>query len=75
MNMRTSILVRRDSGLASYLIGKDVYDILASIKGVSVPMVDRQYIDRADLSYESNEAGQNLDQIDRMLRAKGMYRL
>jgi len=73
--MRTSILVRRDSGLASYLIGKDVYDILASIKGVSVPMVDRQYIDRADLSYESNEAGQNLDQIDRMLRAKGMYRL
>jgi len=75
MNMRTSILVRRDSGLASYLIGKDVYDILASIKGVSVPMVDRQYIDRADLSYESNDAGQNLDQIDRMLRAKGMYRL
>jgi hypothetical protein len=73
--MRTSILVRRDSGLASYLIGKDVYDILASIKGVSVPMVDRQYIDRADLSYESNDAGQNLDQIDRMLRAKGMYRL
>ena len=73
--MRTSILVRRDSGLTSYLIGKDVYDILASIKGVSVPMVDRQYIDRADLSYESNEAGQNLDQIDRMLRAKGMYRL
>jgi len=61
--------------LASYLIGKDVYDILASIKGVSVPMVDRQYIDRADLSYESNDAGQNLDQIDRMLRAKGMYRL
>lgn len=73
--MRTSILVRRDSGLASYLIGNDVYKILSSIKGVSVPVVDRQYIDRADLSYESNDAGRNLDQIDQMLRAKGMYRL
>ncbi len=73
--MRTSILVRRDSGLASYLIGNDVYKILSSIEGVSVPVVDRQYIDRADLSYESNDAGRNLDQIDRMLRAKGMYRL
>jgi len=73
--MRRSILVRRDSRLGSYLIGDDVYKILASIKGISAPALDRQYIDRADLSYESNDAGQNLDQIDSMLRAKGMYRL
>jgi hypothetical protein len=73
--MRTSILVRRDSALDSYLIGNDVYNILASIKGVSAPVLDRQYIDRADLSYESNDASQTLDQIDRMLHAKGMYRL
>ena len=73
--VRNSILVRRDSGSSSYLIGKDVYTILSSIEGVSAPAVDRQYIDRADLSYESNDASQHLDQIDRMLRTKGMYRL
>ena len=73
--MRRSILVRRDSGLASYLIGNDVCKILCSIKGISAAAVDREYIDRADLSYESTDAGNNLDQIDRMLRAKGMYRL
>ncbi len=73
--MRNSILVRRDSGSSSYLIGNDVHRILSSIKGVSAPVVDREYIDRADLSYESNEASQHLDQIDRILRTKGMYRL
>lgn len=73
--MRNSIFVRRDSGSASYLIGNDVYKILASIEGISTPAVDRQYIDRADLSYESSDAGHNLDQIDRMLWEKGMYRL
>lgn len=73
--MRKSIFVRRDSGLASYLIGDDVRKILASIKGVSATVVEHQYIDRADISYESNDAGQILDQIDRMLKAKGMYRM
>lgn len=73
--MRRSIFVRRDSGLASYLIGNDVCKILSSINGISAPTVDREYIDRADLSYESNDFGQNLDQIDRMLQARGMHRL
>lgn len=73
--MRNSILVRRDSGSSSYLIGKDVHRILCSIQGISAPVVDRQYIDRADLSYESNDASQHLDQIDRILHTKGMYRL
>jgi len=42
---------------------------------ISAPVVDREYIDRADLSYESSDPGQNLDQIDRMLQAEGMHRL
>ena len=73
--MRTSILVRRDAGLGSYLIGIDACKVLASIKGVSAPVVDRQYIDRADLSYESNDPDQLSEQIDRVLREKGMRRL
>ena len=73
--MRKSIFVRRDSGLASYLIGNDVCKVLSSIKGVSAPVVDRQYIDRADLSYESNDSSLNFEQIDRLLEAKGMRRM
>lgn len=73
--MRKSILVRRNSGLGSYLIGEDVCRVLSSIDGISSPMVDRQYIDRADLSYETNDAGQNFEQIDRVLQASGMRRL
>lgn len=72
--MRTSILVRRDSGSSSYLIGNDVQKILSSIEGVSAPRVDRQYIDRADMSFESNDATRHLEKIDRILRTKGMYR-
>lgn len=73
--MRNSILVRRDSGSSSYLIGSDVQKILSSIEGVSAPRVEREYIDRADLSYESNDESQHLEKIDRILRTKGMYRL
>jgi hypothetical protein len=75
VNVRKSIFVRRDSGLASYLIGNDVCKVLSSIKGVSAPVVDRQYIDRADLSYESNDSSLNFEQIDRLLEAKGMRRM
>lgn len=73
--MRKSILVRRDSSSASYLIGNDVCKALSSIRGISAPMVDREYINRADLSYESNESDPGFDQIDQVLQAKGMYRL
>ena len=73
--MRNSILVRRDSGSSSYLIGEDVRRILSSIEGISAPVVERQYIDRADLSYESNDACHYLDQIDRILHSKNMRRL
>jgi len=73
--MRKSIFVRRDSGLASYLIGNDACKILASVHGISALVVDREYIDRADLSYESNDSIQNLELIDRLLKAKGMHRM
>ena len=73
--MRSSIFVRRDSSFTSYLIGNAACKVLSSINGISAPVVDREYIDRADLSYESSDPGQNLDQIDRLLQAEGMHRL
>lgn len=73
--MRSCIMVRRDSALDSYLIANDVRRVLASITGISAAVVEHQYIDRADLSYECNDGSKHLDEIDRMLRERGMYRL
>jgi hypothetical protein len=73
--VRRSILVRRDSGLGSYLIGKDVCRVLSTVEGISALVLDRQYIDRADLTYETNDARQDFDQIDRVLQASGMHRV
>jgi len=68
-------MVRRDSAFASHLIANDVHRILASLDGISTPVVEHQYINRADFSYESNDGRDHLDQIDRMLGESGMYRL
>ncbi len=73
--MRICIAVRRDSALSSHLIADDVHRVLASVEGISAPVIEHQYINRADFSYESNDGGHHLDRMDRLLREKGMYRL
>lgn len=74
--MRATIMVERlSTSNGSYLIGAEATSILAAIEGISSVQVEKQFIDRATLSYESNDRRQNFDRIDQMLQSRGMQRV
>lgn len=74
--MRIAIAVERlRASNGSYLVGPDATRILTAIHGVSAVRVERQYIDRAVLSYEWTDATRDLVGIDQTLSSKGMRRV
>ncbi|GAA0709738.1 hypothetical protein [Dokdonella soli] len=71
----TIVIERLSTSNGSYLIGAEAISILAAIEGISCIHVEKQYIDRATLSYQSNDLRQDFDRIDQMLWRKGMQRV
>lgn len=75
-NMRNTITVeRKATSYGSYLVGADATQVLIAVSGISSIQVEKQYIDRATLSFEWNERRPNFDRIDMMLQSKGMQRV
>ena len=74
--MRIAIAVERlRESCRSYLVGADATKILAATKGVSSVRVERQYIDKAVLTYERTDADRDLAGIDQTLQSVGMRRV
>jgi hypothetical protein len=74
--MRALITIERlPTSNGSYLIGRDAFDILASIDGVSAITIEKQFIDRATLSYVWADRSHDFTSIDNMLHTKGMRRV
>ena len=74
--MRSVITVERlPQSHGSYLLGADVSRILGTIVGISTVQVEKQFIDRATLSYDWTDANRNFDQIDSLLESKGIRRV
>lgn len=75
-HMRATITIERlPTSNGSYLIGRDASDILASVDGVSAITIEKQFIDRATLSYVWADRSHDFTPIDEVLLAKGMRRV
>jgi hypothetical protein len=75
-HMRNTITVERSAtSYGSYLVGADATRVLVAISGITAIQVEKQYIDRATISFESSERSPNFDRIDAMLQLKGMQRV
>lgn len=59
----------------SYVVGADASRLLSTVSGISEIKIEKQFIDAASISYESAEAGVNVQRIDDVLREKGMQRV
>jgi hypothetical protein len=75
-HMRNTITVERTAtSYGSYLVGADATRVLVAISGITAIQVEKQYIDRATISFEWSERQPNFDRIDAMLQSKGMQRV
>jgi len=74
--MRATILIERlPTSYGSYMVGAEATQILGEVSGVTDVLVEKQFIDRAMLSFEFGDHTLGFDSIDRVLRSKGMHRV
>jgi len=74
--LRIAIAVERlPESCRSYLVGPDATKSLAGIKGVSSVRLERQYIDKAELSFEQSDASRDFAGIDQTLLSVGIRRV
>jgi hypothetical protein len=74
--MRTMITVERlPASNGSYLLGPDASRMLSTIVGISAVSIERQFIDRATLTYEWSDPARDFERIDHLLESKGMRRV
>ncbi len=74
--MRSMITVERlPNSHGSYLLGAGASKMLSTIVGISDVSIEKQYIDRATLSYVWADSSRNFEKIDHLLESKGMRRV
>jgi hypothetical protein len=75
-------MIKGESALGDVnLVGQEASGVLAAISGISDVQIEKQYVDRATLSFEWEDGRTNFDsrldfeEIDVVLHSRGMRRM